>query len=279
MSGSAESPGERRETVAGVETFWREAPAHGGARPALYVHGVPTNSDDFTPFLERSGGIALDLPGFGRSGKPAHFDYSVAGYSRFLAAFTEHAGAEKVSLVVHDWGAAALGWAQANPGRIERLVIMNAVPLLEGYSWHRIARAWRTPLVGELAMGVTTRWGLRLLSREATASDGPAPDELIDRVWEHFDHGTQRAILKLYRSAPPHALAQAGAGLGELRCPALVIWGREDPYIPSRFAEAYAQALGGEAELRLVDRAGHWPWIDRPEVIAAVTRFVAAGHE
>ena len=38
-------------------------------------------------------------------------------------------------------------------------------------------------------MGFTTRWGFR---REL-------PRELADAAWETFDHGTQRAILKLYR--------------------------------------------------------------------------------
>ena len=54
----------------------------------------------------------------------------------------------------------------------------------------------------------------------------------------HFDQGTQRAILRLYRSSPPERLAAAGAQLGELRMPALVLWGTRDPYIPARFGRA-----------------------------------------
>ena len=46
------------------------------------------------------------------------------------------------------------------------------------------------------------------------------------RVEPDFDHGTQRAILKLYRSADPDVLARAGERLGEVRCPALVRLGR-----------------------------------------------------
>src|SRR3712207_6684010 len=68
---------ERRAEVAGIEVAWREAP-EGGA-PILYVHGVPTASWDWIPFLERTGGFAPDLPGFGSSDKPADFDYSIAG--------------------------------------------------------------------------------------------------------------------------------------------------------------------------------------------------------
>ncbi len=264
---------DRRGEVAGLPLFWREAPGDGG--PVLYVHGVPTSSDDFVPFLERAGGTAVDLPGFGRSGKPAGFDYSIAGYASFLEAFVDKLRLERLSLVVHDWGSVGLALPDRLLERLERLVVINAVPFLPGYRWHRIARLWRTPVVGELTMGFTTRWGLKQASREAFAADGPAPDEFLDSTWSHFDHGTQRAILKLYRSAPPDRLAQAGARLGSISCPALVVWGAEDPYIPPSFANAYGSALGGETRVEVVDGARHWPWLDRTEVVELVLRFLA----
>jgi pimeloyl-ACP methyl ester carboxylesterase len=46
--------------------------------------------------------------------------------------------------------ALALIGAQQHPDRIRKLVITNAVPLLAGYRWHRIARNWRTPARGAL---------------------------------------------------------------------------------------------------------------------------------
>ena len=54
---------ERRAEVGGIEVFWREAPTTDGGPPVVYVHGVPTNSDDWVPFLEKTGGLALDLRG------------------------------------------------------------------------------------------------------------------------------------------------------------------------------------------------------------------------
>jgi pimeloyl-ACP methyl ester carboxylesterase len=250
---------DRSEQVAGLEVHWLEA----GDRPVLYLHGVPTASWEWLPFLERTGGVALDLPGFGRSAKPAHFDYSIAGYDGFIERFSDHLGLGRLSLVLHDWGGVGLAFAQRFPERIDRLVLFSTVPLLPGYRWHRVARAWRRPLLGELVMGLTTRWGMR---REL-------PDEIVDRLWPEFDHGTQRAILKLYRSTPEPALERAGARLGELRCPALVIWSMRDPYIGREFGSAYAHALGGGVTLEEVD-AGHWPWLERPELVGRVADFL-----
>lgn len=265
----------RGSKVDGLEVFWREAPARGDAPPVLYLHGVPTSSDDWLPFLERTGGIAPDLPGFGRSAKPADFDYSIAGYERFLESFLRELEIDRYSLVVHDWGAVGLGPAQSAPERLERLVIMNAVPFLPGYRWHRVARLWRTAVVGELTMGFTTKWSVKRGSRPAFA-DGRVPDGFVEAFWDHFDHGTQRAILKLYRSAPSEVLAAAGAGLRDITCRALVAWGVDDPYLPTRFAEGYADALGGPTRLELIEGGAHWPWLDRPEVIDTVADFLAS---
>jgi pimeloyl-ACP methyl ester carboxylesterase len=278
VSAAADSSWDRRGEVAGLPLFWREAAPAVAVAPVLYLHGVPTNSDDFLPFLELSGGIAPDLPGFGRSAKPADFDYSIRGYTRFIAAFLEQLGIERFSLVVHDWGGLGLGLPPPVMSRLDRLVVMNAVPLSAGYRWHRIARLWRTPLVGELTMGFTTRWGLKRVLGNALVAPGPAPDFLVDRVWDHFDHGTQRAILKLYRAGEPAELRRAGGRLAEIRCPALVVWGARDPYIAPSFASACAQALGGPATVELLDDAAHWPWLDRPDVAETVARFVAGGE-
>ena len=161
--------------------------------------------------LARTGGLAPDLPGFGRSGKPGSLRYTIDEYDRFIERFLAETGIERVRMLVHDWGAVGLAFAQRHPERIERLAIVNAVPFLPGYRWHRTARIWRTPVLGELAMGTTGRFTARLASREANVTPGPLPEAWLDSVLAHFDQGTQRAILRLYRSSPSQVLEQARA--------------------------------------------------------------------
>src|SRR5690348_11396524 len=95
---------ERELDVAGVRAHFRQAHAEGGPN-ILCLHGVPTASWDWATHLGRTGGVAPDLPGFGSSGRPDDFDYSIAGYDRWLEAFVDAVGLERFSLVVHDWGA------------------------------------------------------------------------------------------------------------------------------------------------------------------------------
>lgn len=219
--------------------------------------------------------MALDLPGFGRSGKGRAVDATMEGYDAFLERFLAHLGLQRVRMLVHDWGAVGLLLAQRRPELIERLVVVNAVPLLGGYRWHRTAKGWRTPLLGELSMATTNALTLALLTIESNARPGPMPLSWRRSVLSHLDLGTRRAILRLYRSSPEHKLARSGERLRELDVPALVVWGMRDPYIPSRFARAYAEALP-RAELLELEDAGHWPWIDRPDLLDTLERFLTA---
>jgi pimeloyl-ACP methyl ester carboxylesterase len=265
--------------LAGSPAYYRTAP--GPDPPPLYVHGVPTSSDDWIPFLQRTGGIAPDLIGFGRSGKGGNLDFSIGGLADFLGRLLAELGIARVKLVLHDWGGpVGLAFAQRHPERVERIIVCNAVPMfdVEGVHWHLLARLWPRPGVGELAMGATTRRILARTLRGGTVSPGALPDSRMATIWEQFDQGTQRAILRLWRSADAPTLTAAGAGLGALDHPSLVIWGESDPWLAPAVGERYAQLLGN-ATREPVAGAGHWPWLDQPDVIDRIATFVAPAEE
>jgi pimeloyl-ACP methyl ester carboxylesterase len=253
--------------------FYRSAPYQGD--PVLYVHGAPTSSDDWIPFLELTGGIAPDLPGFGRSSKSGHLDYSMAGHADFLERFLAELGIKRVKLVAHDWGAGGgLVLAQRDPSRIERLVLCDATPLLDGFAWHGLPRLWRSPVIGELAMGSISRWMLARWLRNGSVRPDVWTKTRIAAVWDQFDHGTQRALLRLHRDADPSRLAAAGLGLEDLDMPTLILWGERDPWLGAELAHRYAERFP-EAEVEVIEQAGHWPWLDRPELIERVAAFLS----
>jgi pimeloyl-ACP methyl ester carboxylesterase len=244
--------------------------------PIIYLHGIPTSSADWLSPLALGGGIAVDLPGYGRSGKRGDLDYSLAGHVRFLGRLLEELDLDRVRLCMHDWGAAVgLAWASEHPERVQRLVAINAVPLLPGFRWRGPARLVRLPVVGPIAVGSATKRILRHVSRRASPGKGPMPEPFVASVADSFDLGTERATLQLLRSADPEVLAQAGANLGAIGAPALVLWGEHDPYIPQRFGAGYAAKLG-DATLEVVENAGHWPWIDRPELATRIVEHLGA---
>jgi pimeloyl-ACP methyl ester carboxylesterase len=259
--------------VAGAPVFYRSAPSAADT-PAVYLHGVPTSSDDWVALLERTGGIAPDLIGFGRSGKAGNLDYTLAGLAEFLERLLGAVDVPRARVVAHDWGAAAaLVLAQRHPERFERLVLCDPLPLTGDFRWHRVGRLLRTPGIGELFMGSVPRWLLARTLRRASSAEAFS-DEHVRSLWEQFDQGTQRAVLRLHRSTTEEALAAAGARLGELAMPALVIWGEDDRWFPASFADYYGERLPG-ATVDRVAGAGHWPWLERPDVADRIAAFVS----
>ncbi|MGE4424953.1 MAG: alpha/beta fold hydrolase [Solirubrobacteraceae bacterium] len=261
----------RTTTVDGRTIAWHHADPPAGAPVTVYVHGVPTSGADWLPFLERTGGIALDQPGFG--GSDPLPTPTMETQADAVGRFIDTVAPGPVNLVVHDWGATGLLWAMRHPERIARVVILNTVPLTPGYRWHPMARLWRRRGVGEAMMAVpgpATAW----LARHRTVlTRDPVPTELTAPIARGFPAKTKRTILGIYRSADPDLLADAGRGLGAFAGRTTLVWGIEDPYIPTTFAEAMASAIGdgagGPAPLHRID-AGHWPWVAQPETIDVV---------
>jgi pimeloyl-ACP methyl ester carboxylesterase len=243
--------------------------------PVLYLHGVPTSADDWTAFLREGGGIAVDLPGFGRSGKRGDGDFTVEGWARWLPRMLDAIGVGRVRLCVHDWGAAGLVWAAREPERVERVAVLNGAPLVGGLPLPRLGRALMLPAIGEIGVGLATPRVLRRLLRKGMAEGAEPPQAWFADVGARFDQGTQRALLRLLRAATPGAREEAGRALRTLDVPALVVWGGRDPWFPPRVGHAYAAVLP-QSELLELPEAGHWPWLEDPALVARVTAFLRA---
>ena len=126
-------------------------------------------------------------------------------------------------------------------------------------------------------MATTTRAGFRLLLRRGKPRG--LPRAFVDRMYDDFDRGTRRAVLELYRSVADVAAAgeQLAAALRPLDRPALVLWGRHDPYIGVEHAERQRDAFP-HADVRVLERSGHWPFVDDPATVAAAVSGFLARH-
>jgi pimeloyl-ACP methyl ester carboxylesterase len=261
--------------VDGVETFVRES--HGEGTPVVFWHGNPTNADDWLPFMKRLGrpAFAADLPAFGGSSAPAGFDCSVHSYGRWAGALLDELGLERYSLVIHDWGAVGLIPALAHPERIESMVAFNTIPFGASYRWHPLARVWRRRPWGEISFALSNRAVVGL----GLARDRPGfkamPRSLVDRAQEGLSRDdTRRAILALYRSADPEVLDVIGGNLSHFEAPTLLLWADRDRYIGREYGHRWAE-LFPNATLEEIPGAGHWAWVDRPELVDRTVRFLS----
>ena len=91
----------------GIAVWYRDE-GNRDAVPLIFIHGWACDSSFWrfqTPFFaDRYRVIALDLPGFGASGKPRNVRYTLALFAKAVKAVMDDAGARKPVLVGHSMG-------------------------------------------------------------------------------------------------------------------------------------------------------------------------------
>jgi pimeloyl-ACP methyl ester carboxylesterase len=261
----------RDVVVGGVRSLVRESGPSGAREAVVFVHGNPGSGEDWVDLVGRVGdfarAIAPDMPGYGKAERPRHFDYTVQGYATHLAGLLEKLGVDRAHLVLHDFGGAwGLAWAAEHPRAVASVTLVN-MGVLRGYRWHKYARVWRTPVLGELFQLAATRSGFRAMLNGENPK--PFPPAFVDRMFDDMDWGMKRAVLALYRATSDlDAMSKAlGERLAPLKLPALVLWGTGDSFLPYKFAEMQREYFG-PTEVHLLEGCGHWPFIDEPERVA-----------
>ena len=195
----------RRMTVEGIRTSVLIGGNGEPGEAVVFVHGNPDAGSDWMPLMTRVAGfatvVAPDLPGFGGADERRDRDYTVYSYARFLDGVIRQLGLRRVHLVAHDFGGPfAAAWAADHPGNVASVTFLNTGVLL-GYRWHRMARIWRTPILGELSMRTLDR---RLAARELARVNPGLSARWADTIAGHLvPPKTRRAVLRLYRSTGP----------------------------------------------------------------------------
>jgi pimeloyl-ACP methyl ester carboxylesterase len=265
-------PREIEVAAGGIVAPGLEAGPREATEAVVFVHGNPGSSRDWTALVGAAGdlgrAVAVDMPGFGGAPLPSGFKPEVASYGAFLQAALESLGVERAHLVLHDFGGPfGLAWGLEHPDAWRSVVLMN-IGVMPGYSWHTLAKRWRTPVVGELTQAWIPRWAWR----RAMAGSNPKglPPEFVDKMYDDYDRTTRRTVLALYRATPDpgEVAAEVGPALAALHKPALVVWGAKDPYLTADYAERQREFFDVR-DLVVLPESGHWAFQDDPEGVAA----------
>jgi pimeloyl-ACP methyl ester carboxylesterase len=231
--------------------------------PAFFVHGNPDSSrlwDRVKQHLGEYDGevVAGDMPGF-RDPAPEGFPATKESYVDWICEECEKLGG-KVDLVGHDWGSLLVQRVASIRPDLLNSVACGGAAVDANYPWHPLAQIWQTPGEGEkyMAEELTPEFGI-----EHLLENGVPREDAERNIWL-TEHGKD-SILKIYRSAIEIG-AEWQPDLEKQEVPAMVIWGRTDPYVPLEFGEALAARMKGEL---VVLECGHWWPYERPEETAA----------
>ncbi len=248
----------------------------GGRGPAVVlVHGLGGFAEAWrhnVDYLGRQATVyALDLPGFGLSGKP-RATYDLPFFAQALRGFVNGLALGRVALVGHSLGGAvAAAYAIAYPADVERVALLGAVMPGFGYRMPWVYRLIALRGVGELA-SVCAPAGL-YRAAIARCFAAPAPDEVEFLVGCAYAARTspegRAAYLGTLRGVwtdfADHAEHYRRA-LRQLDVPVLAIHGRQDPVVPPAHCAEVVEACRRGA-VRWLDRCGHFPQIEHAPAV------------
>ena len=246
----------------------------GRGKPVVLLHGIGGSIYDWRhvlrPLSEERRVIAVDFLGAGESEKPEGEDYSVAAQARRLRGLFDALGVERASLAGNSFGGGvALRFAQDWPDRIDRLVLLNSICYAEEtpcYLW-AASLPCAEGLAESIPLGKAAKWVLR--GRFDTAAS--LTEEEFDTYLEEIRvPGRRRALVKTLRDVVPPDVREFESRLGEIRAPALVVWGNTDRTIPIALGRRLARDL---PDARFVElEAGHIPNQQKPEEVVRLMK-------
>lgn len=208
--------------------------------------------------------LAVDLPGHGRSkGPPLRTPGEMADW---MLRLLDAAGVDEAALVGHSMGAlAALESAARAPGRITALALLGVSMAMEVNSeLLAAAKANR-----HLALDLVTAWGY---GRAAHLGVNRAPG-----LW--MMGGALRLLERAAKGVLYNDLAacdrygEAKAAAAGVRCPVLLVLGRNDLMTPPQGGQELAQAIPGARAVVLED-CGHMLMVERPDEVLDALRQV-----
>jgi pimeloyl-ACP methyl ester carboxylesterase len=216
--------------------------------------------------------IAVDMLGYGYSGKPRNGEYTIGGQANLLMRLLDHLGVRRATLVGSSYGGAvAATCALDHAQRVEKLVLVGTVNNNEPLRFS-LMRLFSSPVLGDVVSPLLI--GSRRLLRKRMKRVYDRHEWVLDerRVdARHFPlraSGTQRAMIRTVRGWDAERISR-DAHL--IRQPTLLLWGENDIEIPLADGERLHAEIPG-SRLIVFLNCGHLPHEEYPE---AFTKVVA----
>ncbi len=277
---------ERSVTANGIEfTYLADGPEDGPL--ALCLHGFPDTAQTWRHLLPRLGeagyhAVAPYLRGYAPTSVPDDGRYDTGTLALDACALHDALGGTGDAVLIgHDWGAAiAYAAASSAPERWRR-VVAGALPPLASmgdgfFSYDQLRRSWyvfffQTPFA-ELAVAqdsyafIDRLWADWSPGYDGTWDAGEVKKALGDPACLAAAVGYYRAMFAGPPDDPEATAAQAAASEVTPQ-PTLYLHGADDGCLGVDIIGPVTEFLGVGSESVVVDRAGHFLHVERPDVV------------
>ncbi len=207
--------------------------------------------------------VAVDLPGHGETLTPARADHSPGGMAELVGTWLRTTAGDAPWLVGHDLGAGvAQVVATRYPMAVSHLTLSAAM----------VEDQWPVPFVDRLRKRASSSLRTTVSSAriDRWVARGAGRDDLdlatVRRVFTvGEDAEAARSRDRQLAALDTGDTVVAAAQLSRLPMPIDLAWGANDPYTPADTTAGRLLELAPRAELGLVEDAGHWAPMERPE--------------
>jgi len=258
----------------------------GEGPPLLFVHGIGGSISNWAPSIEhfkrRYRVIALDLPGFGKSGY-ADADYSLEFFTRAIRGLLAHLGIDRVSIVGNSLGGfITLHIALYHNELVETITLVDSAgghefPVLARRALRVLPLNWLKRIILFInSYLLRFRFAYRL---GGIYNINPYTRALLDEAISMAERTDVDQYLEAYvRTARTALNVTYREQLGEICKPTLVVWGQKDLGVPLKVGQRINTGIKGSF-LVAIPRAAHVPQLDQPEAFnAALERFLSGAR-
>lgn len=239
--------------------------------PVVLVHGSNASLHTWEPWVQRLTArgyrvVTLDLPAHGLTGATREGLYTNAAYVGVVEKLVDRLGLTRFVLGGNSMGG-GVSWryAVAHPDRVAGLILVDASgkPQPKGARPPIGFNLARIPVIREVMATVTPRALIEASFKQSIANQAIATPAMIDRYWELLLYpGNRRATVE--RFGQYQGENSAATDLPKLTVPTLIIWGREDHFIPLEVGVWFNQTIPG-SRISVLDGIGHIPMEEAPD--------------
>jgi pimeloyl-ACP methyl ester carboxylesterase len=206
--------------------------------------------------------IRLDLMGFGLTGPNDANDYSIENHIRVLKAFLKILNIEKFHIVGNSFGGwLAWEYAYRYPQKVGKIVLIDSAGFLEEENIPLPFKLARTPMVGSIMKFAVRPQILEQFLRQVYFDQSRITEQLKNRYYDLFTReGNPDAFLKLVNQLGNDNTS----ALKHITNETLILWGREDMWIPVHNAYRFHSMLIN-SKLKIYPKVGHIPMEEIPE--------------
>jgi pimeloyl-ACP methyl ester carboxylesterase len=268
------------EVMPGLTVHLRDEGKRDGV-PLVLLHGSNASLHTWEPWVARLGGryriISFDFPAHGLTGPAPDGQYTAVAYAKVLDAVAANRGLTRFVLAGNSMGGGvAARYAVDHPGRLIGLILVDAggKPPTGKRDLPLAFRIADTPILRDIVADFTPRWLIANGVRGSVSVQSVMTEPVIDRYWELLRYpGNRAATLARFRQGYGSV---SPAELARVDTPTLILWGREDRFIPVASAAYFAHALPHSRTI-IYDGVGHLPMEETPDRSATdVAAFVDA---